>query len=169
LQQKTNEPLRAREEQVWRDVARFLSVAPRLLDEDLRRGANISLSEYAVLVHLSEERTGLLRVRELADLADLSGSHVTRIIGDLARNGFVVKKRNPDDGRGIDVQITKAGLNRLRDAYRIHLASVRSRIMNQIEPKSLSCFGDVVAAIVKGLEAAQQELSGYPSTSQRAS
>lgn len=34
----------------------------------------------------------------------------------------------------------------------IHLASVRSRIMNQVEPKALSCFGDVMAAIVRGME-----------------
>src|SRR6478672_4676071 len=141
---KTDEPLKGREERVWRNVARFLSVTARLLDEDLQRGANISLSEYAVLVHLSEAETGQLRVRELADLADLSGSHMTRIIGDLARGGFVGKTRNPVDGRGIDVQITEAGVNRLRDAYPIHLASVRSRIMNQIEPKALSCFGDVM-------------------------
>jgi DNA-binding MarR family transcriptional regulator len=149
---KTNRPLRGREERVWRDVARLLAVAPRLLDEDLQEGADISLSEYAVLLHLSEAETGQLRVLELADLADLSGSHMTRIIGDLAKGGFVVKTRNPDDGRGIDVRITNAGLNRLRDAYPIHLASVRSRIMNQVDPKALSCFGDVMAAIVAGLE-----------------
>ncbi len=142
---------------MWRDVARFLSVAPRLLDEDLQRGANISLSEYAVLLHLSEAESGQLRVLELADLADLSGSHMTRIIGDLAKDGFVEKSRNPGDGRGIDVQITKAGLKRLRDAYPIHLASVRSRIMNQVEPKALSCFGDVMAAIVRGIEESPQD------------
>ncbi len=105
-----------------------------------------------MLVHLSEADAGQLRVGELADLADLSGSHMTRIIGDLARGGFVLKNRNPEDGRGIDVQITEAGLNRVRDAYPVHLASVRSRIMNQIEPKALSCFGDVMAAIVRGIE-----------------
>ena len=149
---KTNEPLKAKEERVWRDVARFISVAPRLLDEDLQRGANISLSEYAALLHLSEANAGQLRVRELADLAELSGSHMTRIIGDLAKGGFVVKTRNQQDGRGIDVRITTAGLNRLRDAYPIHLASVRTRIMNQIDPNALSCFGDVVAAIVAGIE-----------------
>jgi DNA-binding MarR family transcriptional regulator len=149
---KTNEPLKAREERVWRDVARFLSVAPRLLDEDLRKGANISLSEYAALLHLSEADAGHLRLRELADLAELSGSHMTRIIGDLTKDGYVEKSRNPEDGRGIDVQITKAGLKRLRDAYPVHLASVRSRIMNQVEPRKLSCFGDVMAAIVNGIE-----------------
>src|ERR1700740_199234 len=117
MKARTNEPLKGGEERVWRDVARFLSVAPRLLDEDLQRGAHISLSEYAVLLHLSEAETGQLRVLELADLADLSGSHMTRIIGDPAKGGFVVKTRNPEDGRGIDVQITKPGLKRLRDAY----------------------------------------------------
>jgi DNA-binding MarR family transcriptional regulator len=167
---KTNEvPLKAKEAQVWRDVARFLSLAPRLLDEDLETGANISLSEYAVLVHLSEETTGHLRVRELADLANLSGSHMTRIIGDLAKDGFVVKSRCADDGRGIDVRITDAGLNRLRDAYPIHLASVRGRVMDQVDPKALSCFGNVMAAIVRSLEASQDELSAYAPTSQRAS
>jgi len=148
----SNQPLNAGEERVWRDVARFISVATRLLDEDLQRGADISLSEYAVLLHLSEAESGQLRVGELADLAQISGSHTTRVIGELARGGFVVKNRNPEDGRGIDVQIADAGLNRLRVAYPIHLASVRSRIMNQIEPKALSCFGDVMAAIVRGIE-----------------
>ena len=137
---------------MWRDVARFISVAPRLLDEDLQRGADISLSEYAVLLHLAEAEKRQLRVGELADLAQISGSHTTRVIGHLARAGFVVKKRNPEDGRVIDVQIAEAGLNRLRAAYPIHLASVRSRIMNQIEPEALTCFSDVMAAIVKRIE-----------------
>ena len=39
---------------------------------------------------------------------------MTRIIGDLARGGFVVKTRNPEDGRGIDVRITNAGLKEVR-------------------------------------------------------
>ena len=63
-----------------------------------------------------------------------------------------VKTRNPEDGRGIDVRITNAGLDRLRDAYPIHLASVRNRIMNQVDPKNLSCFGNVLASIVAGIE-----------------
>jgi DNA-binding MarR family transcriptional regulator len=169
MQQRTNEPLKAREEQVWRDIARFLSLAPRLLDEDLQRGANMTSGEYAVLLHLSEAKTGHLRVRELADLADLSGSHMTRIIGDLARERLVVKNRNPDDGRGIDVKITEAGLSRLRDAYPIHLASVRNRVMNRIESKVLSSFGSVIAAIVEGLEDSREDLPAYPSAARRAS
>jgi len=157
MTQQTDAPLKPKEERVWKDIARFLAVASRLLDEDLQKGANISLSEYAVLLHLSEAEAGQLRVRELADLADLSESRMTRLIEDLARDGSVVKNRNQEDGRGIDVRITEAGLNRLRDAYPIHLASVRRRIMNQVEPKALSCFGDVMAAIVRGIEESPQD------------
>ena len=78
---------------MWRDVARLLSVASRLLDEDLQRGANISLSEYAVLVHLSEAETGHVALetrrhrRPLGKLDDPPRRN-------LARDGFVVKNRN---------------------------------------------------------------------------
>jgi DNA-binding MarR family transcriptional regulator len=124
---RPNRPLRSAEERVWKDVARFLSAASRLLDEDLQRGANISLSEYAVLLHLSEAKAAHLRVSELAELADLSESRMTRLVEDLAKGGFVVKTRNQQDGRGIDV-----------------------------EPRALSCFGDVMAAIVNGIEESPQ-------------
>jgi DNA-binding MarR family transcriptional regulator len=154
MTQQTDAPLRPKEERVWKDIARFLAVASRLLDDDLQKGANISLSEYAVLLHLSEAETGQLRVRELADLADLSESRTTRLIEDLAKEGFVVKNRNQEDGRGIDVRITEAGVNRLRDAYPIHLASVRRRILNQVDPNALSRFGVVMAAIVEGIDEA---------------
>lgn len=148
----TNQPLKTSELRAWKDVARILSVASRLLDEDLQRRANISLREYAALSHLSEAHIGVLRVSELADLADLSESRMTRLVEDLAKGGFVAKSRNREDGRGIDVRITEAGLNRLRDAYPVHLASVRSRIMNQVDPQALSNFGDVMAAIVRGIQ-----------------
>jgi DNA-binding MarR family transcriptional regulator len=151
MRRKLSEPLRSPEEEAWRNVARFLSVASRLLDDDLQRRANISLTEYAVLAHLSEAKTGHLRVSELADLAGLSESRMTRLVDDLTKGGFVTKTRNQEDARGINVQITEAGLNRVRDAYPIHLASVRQRIMNQVDPKVLSSFGDVMAAIVRAI------------------
>lgn len=153
-----NEPLKSQEERAWKETARFLAVASRLLDEDLQREAHISLREYAVLSHLSEVDTSHLRVSELADLADLSESRMTRLVEDLARVGLVTKTRNQKDARGIDIHITEAGIHRLQSAYPTHLASVRSRIMNQVDPKFLACFGDVMGAIVRGLEESPHDL-----------
>jgi DNA-binding MarR family transcriptional regulator len=59
-------PLDATEESAWRALARFFVVAPRLLDEDLQRGAHMSLSVYTILMQLSEAPGRTLRMTDLA-------------------------------------------------------------------------------------------------------
>jgi|SRR5271154_2840348 len=159
MNQKLNEPLKSKEERVWRDLARFFVIAPRLLDEDLQRGANISLSEYTVLMNLSEAPTGRLSVSELADRAYLSGSRMTRLVEQLASRQLALKCRNEDDGRAVDVSITDAGLTRLQGAYPVHLASVRKRIMNHVETHVLGCLGTAMASIVVGLQPDDRDLA----------
>ena len=159
MTQKLTEPLKRKEEHAWRDLARFFVVAPRLLDEDLQRGANISLSDYTVLMNLSEAPTGRLRLSELADRAYLSGSRMTRLVEQLASDQLVLKSRSEDDGRGIDVSITHAGLSRLREAYPVHLSSVRNRIMNHVDTQVLGCLATAMASIVAGLQPDDHDLA----------
>ena len=104
-------PLDAIEEQAWRSLARFFVVAPRLLDEDLQRGAHISLSAYTVLLHLSEAPERALRITELANRAYLSGSRTTRLVDELIADGLVAKERNAEDGRGFDVSKLSGAAN----------------------------------------------------------
>jgi DNA-binding MarR family transcriptional regulator len=103
-------PLDAVEERTWRALARFFVVAPRLLDEDLQRGAHMSLSAYTILLHLSEAPGRSLRMTELANRAYLSGSRTTRLVDELIADGLVAKERNAEDGRGFDVTLTAEGL-----------------------------------------------------------
>jgi DNA-binding MarR family transcriptional regulator len=159
MTQRLTEPLKSKEERVWRDLARFFVIAPRLLDEDLQRGANISLSEYTVLMNLSEAPTGRLSVSELADRAYLSGSRMTRLVEQLASEQLVHKSRNEDDGRAVDVSITDAGLTRLREAYPVHLSSVRKRIMNHVGTQVLGCLGTAMASIVAGLQCDDRDVA----------
>ena len=159
------EPLNTEEERAWRDLSRVIIVTPRVMDADLQREANISLSTYTVLVHLSEAEH--LRVSELADLAYLSGSRVTRLVDELASAGLVVKSRNVEDSRGVDVRISDAGLARLKDAYPVHLASVRARVMDHVNPKSLPSFRRALAAIVVGLEETPPPVRPAPSSGRR--
>jgi len=103
-------PLDAIEEPTWRALARFFVAAPRLLDEDLQRGAHISLSAYTILLHLSEAPGWALRITELASRAYLSGSRTTRLVDELIADQLVTKQRNAADGRGFDVTLTEKGL-----------------------------------------------------------
>jgi DNA-binding MarR family transcriptional regulator len=145
-------PLDDTEERAWRALARFFVVAPRLLDEDLQRGAHMSLSAYTILLHLSEAPYRTLRITELANRAYLSGSRTTRLVDELIADRLVAKERNAADGRGFDVTLTEDGLVALQRAYPVHLRSVRVRVLDHVDRGALSCFADAVTAIAETLD-----------------
>ena len=145
-------PLDAVEEPTWRALARFFVVAPRLLDEDLQRGAHMSLSAYTILLHLSEAPGRALRMTELANRAYLSGSRTTRLVDELIADGLAAKERNAADGRGFDVSLTEEGLAALQRAYPVHLRSVRARVLDHIDRSTLPCFAQAMSAIAESLK-----------------
>ena len=144
-------PLDAVEEPTWRALARFFVVAPRLLDEDLQRGAHMSLSAYTILLHLSEAPGRSLRMTELANRAYLSGSRTTRLVDELIADGLMAKERNAADGRGFDVTLTEEGLAALQRAYPVHLRSVRARVLDHVDRSTLPCFAEAMRAIAESL------------------
>jgi DNA-binding MarR family transcriptional regulator len=145
-------PLDTTEERAWRALAYFFVMVPRLLDEDLQRGAHMSLSAYTILLHLSEAPGRTLRITELANRAYLSGSRTTRLVDELIAEHLVTKQRNATDGRGFDVTITEDGLAALRRAYPVHLHSVRARVLDHVDQSALQCFSEVVTCIASALE-----------------
>jgi DNA-binding MarR family transcriptional regulator len=145
-------PLDAIEESAWRALARFFIAAPRLLDEDLQRGAQMSLSAYSVLMNLSEAPGQTLRITELANRVYLSGSRTTRLVDELMADQLVTKQRNAEDGRGFDVSLTDTGLAALQRAYPVHLRSVRTRVLDHVDRSSLPCFSTAVIAIAESFE-----------------
>jgi DNA-binding MarR family transcriptional regulator len=144
-------PLDAVEESAWRALARFFVAAPRLLDEDLQRGAHMSLSAYTILLHLSEAPGRALRITELANRAYLSGSRTTRLVDELIADHLVSKQRNAADGRGFDVTLTEEGLAALQRAYPVHLRSVRARVLDHVDRSTLPCFAQAMTAIAESL------------------
>ena len=145
-------PLDSVEEPTWRALARFFVAAPRLLDEDLQRGAHLSLSAYSVLLHLSEAPGRALRITELANRAYLSGSRTSRLVDELIASQLVTKERNADDGRGFDVTLTEEGQAALQRAYPVHLRSVRTRVLDHVDRSTLPCFAKAMIAIADSLE-----------------
>jgi DNA-binding MarR family transcriptional regulator len=144
-------PLDATEEAAWRALARFFVVAPRLLDEDLQRGAHMSLSAYSILMNLSEVPGHTLRMTDLANRAYLSGSRTTRLLDELIADQLVTKERNAADGRSFYATLTDKGMAALTQAYPVHLRSVRARVLDHVDSSALPCFAKVIVAIAESL------------------
>ncbi|WP_239164158.1 MarR family winged helix-turn-helix transcriptional regulator [Actinoplanes palleronii] len=126
------DPLSPAEEAVMRALGRFLLVMPRALDADLTREQRMSASEYSVLRHLSETPDQQMRMSELAAACDMSLSGMTRLAAKLESLGYLERIRCVQDARGANAVLTGRGLDRLREAWPTHLASVRRHIFDHL-------------------------------------
>ena len=80
------------------------------LDADLIGECDMTLAEYEVLLHLADGPDDQrLRMNELADLARLSPSGLTRRFDALVRRGWVERERCDDDRRGVLARLTAGG------------------------------------------------------------
>lgn len=103
-------------------------ILDRRLDQDLQVAHGISLRAYEVLLHLAVfSEGGKLRMSALAAQAPLSQSRVSRLVADLAERGLVTRNTSPGDSRGVEVAITKVGLETLRAAQDTHHAGLHTR------------------------------------------
>lgn len=140
-------PLSAEEEAAWRALARAVLVIPRVVDADLIQADGINGTEYVVLMNLSEAPDGSLRMSELANYVAISVSGLTRAVGRLEREGRVERARSTEDGRGQVARITPAGLECLRGAWPVHLASVRRHVMDHLQGIDLVAFAAAMTAV----------------------
>ncbi|MER6266985.1 MarR family winged helix-turn-helix transcriptional regulator [Streptomyces sp. NPDC001797] len=145
-------PLTAQEERLWRALMRVIVALPRSLDDDLLRSTGLTLTEYAVLMNLSEAENQELRMTDLASATALSASRITRVVDALQSRGQVVKRRYEGDARGNVATLTPEGLKRLQDAYPVHLASARRRVVDLLDGRSVAAMARQFEAVVEKLD-----------------
>jgi DNA-binding MarR family transcriptional regulator len=146
-------PLSAAENSVWRSFIRVAIILPRVLEEDLGRTGGLSLTEYSVLMSLSEAPDRELRMSELANRTALSASRITRIVADLEQYGLVAKRRSSSDLRGNVAVLTNAGMAKVRATWPDHLASVRARFIDHLTDDEAALLGPVFERVAIALDA----------------
>ena len=132
------------EQHAWRN---FLLAHGRLLarlDADLVSECDMTLAEYEVLLHLSEAPDHKLRMNELADLARLSPSGLTRRFDALVRRGWVLRERCDDDRRGVMASLTKDGLKQLKAAMPVHDRGESEYFFNVLDAKQVKVLGEAM-------------------------
>jgi DNA-binding MarR family transcriptional regulator len=90
---------------------------------------------------------------DLANAAALSASRMTRLVDDLQSRGLVAKRASSEDGRGHVAKLTPAGLAKLKKAWPVHLASVRDRVFDHVDPATVTSAARALSEIAAQLEA----------------
>jgi DNA-binding MarR family transcriptional regulator len=125
----------------WLAVVRLMIWLPWSIDQQLQRDSGLTMVEYQVLAMLSESANRTRRMSLLAAAANVSMSHLSRIVNRLEHRGLVRREPDPTDGRFTNAILTDRGLQTLVDAAPGHVAHVRSLVIDVLSPEQLRRLG----------------------------
>lgn len=144
----------------WRSFLRSHALILRRLESDLLARHELPLSWYDVLLQLAESPERRLRMTELASRVLLSRSGVTRLVDRLERVGLVARAACPGDARVTHAVLTKAGLQRLREAAPTHLGSITEHFTQRLTPAELAQLASLTAKLTPAATATDPSFEG---------
>jgi DNA-binding MarR family transcriptional regulator len=139
--------LTAGELRAWRGLLRAHACLARRLDAELDQAHGLPMTSYEVLHHLDEALGGRMRMRDLAEQAQLSRSGLTRLVDRLEREELLVRCSCEHDARGSYACLTERGRGRLEDARVTQLTVVREHFFSRFSELELSVLADMCERI----------------------
>jgi DNA-binding MarR family transcriptional regulator len=125
------------EEAAWQGLLETREALVRTLDERLQAEHQVSLGTVDALMQIAHAEEGTIAVSELARLLDLSPSHVSRVVIDLERKGWVERQRSPNDSRSTRARATDAGRRQLLDAAPTYLSTIRELLFEGLSEREV--------------------------------
>lgn len=135
----------------WRSFLHAHARLVRRLDEELQAAHGLSLAEYDALLQLASTPGRRLRMSVLAERVLLSRSGITRLVDRLEAAGMVERSVCATDARGAEAILTGAGLARLREASRTHLAGVQRYFLDVVAPDDRAAMERGLDRVIDGL------------------
>lgn len=143
--------LTADQQRVWRTYLMGSIQLTVRLDRDLHERHDLSLSEYEIMVRLSEAEGRRMRMSELADSLNHSRSRLTHTVARMEADGLVTRSSCPSDRRGIFAELTDAGMARLVEAAPTHVEGVRRHLIDIVSAEDLAAVERVFGAVAESI------------------
>ena len=136
-----------RGEQAWRALLQAHATLIRQLDTDLKEHTGLHLADFDVLAQLAAA-DGELRMTELAARTLISRSGLTRRVARLVDDGLVRRANAADDGRGVIVTLTGAGVARLTETVPVHLRGVSKLFVERLDDQELAVLETALRKVI---------------------
>ena len=142
--------LNPREMKAWRS---YIIASRRLLealDSDLE-GHDLTMADYEVMAQLSDAPGRRMRMSELAELSMLSKSRLSHRMKVMEKAGWVRREECVEDRRGYWAVMTDKGWRAIVAAAPSHVASVRTRFIDQLSVKEQEALAGIFAHVTAEL------------------
>lgn len=135
------------EQETWRAFLSVMLRLPEELNQRLEKRSDIALTDYEILVHLSEADDRRLRMRELADVAIVSRSRLTYRVDKLVERGLISREPCTDDGRGLWAILTNEGYALLEAAAPGHVEDVQDLMISRLSKEDHTNLDQIIAKL----------------------
>lgn len=142
------------EDAAWRAYLRGAAQFTNELNRRLDEVANLSLSEYEILVRLSENPAHEMRMAELAESVYQTRSRLTHTVRRLEQRNMVRREPCAEDKRGVNCRLTETGLNLIVKIAPSHVRDVRELLIDAVDPEDLAAFQRVMTTVAELSQAA---------------
>ena len=141
-----------REQRAWRSLQSMQLQLAAELARQLAPESDLSLQDYGVLVVLTEQADGRMRLFELARELGWEKSRLSHHVARMAERGLVTKEKCAADRRGAYVVVTRQGRKAIEAAAPGHVAAVRRLFVDRLTPAQLDTVAEVAETVLAALE-----------------
>lgn len=136
----------------WIDLNAQLSAR---LNRELQAASGLSLSDYEILVALTDKDVPdrSLRMFELGERLQWEKSRVSKQVSRMEARGLVERRHCADDRRGAFVDLTDAGLAAISAAAPGHVALVRELFFEGLSGEQVRSLGRFATTVLERLAA----------------
>lgn len=137
---------------IWRRYIETAEVLRTRLGTQMQLESDLSTGDYQVLLTLSEAPDRTLRASVLATEIGWERSRLSHHLGRMEKRGLITRARCADDGHGVDVAATDAGLDRFRAGSVPHLRAVKELFLDALDPTELDHVEQLTTALRRHLD-----------------
>jgi DNA-binding MarR family transcriptional regulator len=128
-------------------LIRAHAATTRQLNAQLTADHGLTISDYEVLLRLAWSPDRKMRRVDLAEQVLLTASGITRLLDGLEQSGLVERGSCASDRRVVYAVLTDAGLQKLREASRSHVAQIDELFAAHYGDEELETVGDLLSRI----------------------
>jgi DNA-binding MarR family transcriptional regulator len=121
------------------------------MNRQLRASCGISISDYDVLVALTSDPAGQLRVGDLAVRIGWERSRLSHHVARMRERGLLVIERSERDLRAVEIALSEQGRRVLAEATPSHVAFVRTAFLGALTREELTGMGGALDRVYDAL------------------
>ena len=137
----------------WRSFLDAHQLLMTRLDRELRSQSTLGLTEYTILVRLSESEDHALRMATLAADTGVSRSRLTHIVARLEERGILEREKTDEDRRGVRCRLTDDGFRLLADTAPLHVTGVRTHLIDLLDEQEIEAMAGIFSKVLTHMRA----------------